>query len=70
VTPGQRSLRTQIQLTVKRDGGCRIEDLAEQTGASLKDTKAVVWALVAAGTLDWCAGWVVFAPRQTTRRAS
>jgi hypothetical protein len=70
MTPGQRSLRNQVQLIVKRDGGCRIEGLAEQTGASVKDVRAAVWSLVAAGTLDWCQGWVVFAPRQASRRSA
>jgi hypothetical protein len=68
VNPAQWSLRNQIQLIVKRDGGRRLEDLAEITGADQKEIRAAVWALIGAGTLGWCDGWVVFAPRRPTRR--
>jgi hypothetical protein len=70
MTPGQRSLRTQILVILHRDQARSVGELSEMTGEPVTDVRSACWALCHGGQVDFCGNYVVFAPRQATRRSA
>lgn len=58
----------QIQDIVTAESGASFEELAERTGLSYPEVKAVVWRLFGAKRVDVCLGYVVAVPSRTEGR--
>jgi hypothetical protein len=54
---GGYGLWGKIAELVRRDGGLRLDELAELTGESMATVKSAAWGMCRTGRLDYCAGW-------------
>lgn len=60
----------QIQDIVAAESGASFAELAERTGLSYPEVKAVVWRLYGAKRVDICQGYVVAVPPAAEERRS
>ena len=67
---GQWHLASQIQAIVTAESGAPFEELAERTGVSYPEVKAMVWRLYGAKRVDVCQGYVVAVPSTAEERRS
>jgi hypothetical protein len=68
MTPAQWRIVRQIQVILTAESGASFQELAERTGASFPEVRAVIWPLYGSKRADICHGYVVAPPRAAEER--